>query len=37
MNKFSTKSEATKFLETQKNFIENISSITCSWGSKKES
>ena len=36
MNKFNTKSEATKFLETQKNFIENVSNITCSQGSKKD-
>ena len=36
MNKFSTKSEAANFLEKQKNFIENVSTITCSWGSKKD-
>lgn len=36
MNKFSTKSEAIKFLETQKNFIENVLNINCSWGSKKD-
>lgn len=36
MNKFDTKSEAAKFLELQKKFIENVLSITCSWGSKKD-
>ena len=36
MNKFSTKSEAATFLEKQKVFIENVSNITCSWGSKKD-
>jgi len=36
MNKFTTKAEATKFLETQKNFIENVLNITCSWGSKRD-
>ena len=36
MNKFSTKSEAAKFLESQKTFVENLSTITCSWGSKKD-
>lgn len=36
MNKFDTKSEAAKFLELQKKFIENVLSIACSWGSKKD-
>ena len=36
MNKFSTQSEAANFLEKQKNFIENVSTITGSWGSKKD-
>jgi hypothetical protein len=36
MNKFSTKSEATIFLENQKHFIENVLNITCSWGSQKD-
>lgn len=36
MNKFDTKSEAEKFLEEQKKFINNVLSITCSWGSKKD-
>lgn len=36
MNKFSTKSEALKFLEIQKEFIKNVMNITCSWGSKKD-
>jgi hypothetical protein len=36
MNKFSTKSEAVKFLELQKQFVENAKNIICSWGSKKD-
>ena len=36
MNKFSTKAEAVKFLELQKQFIENAKNIICSWGSQKD-
>jgi len=36
MNKFDTKSEAEKFLEEQKKFINNVLSVTCSWGSKQD-